>query len=119
MVEDVGEDGEAREGAAVIAVVGGSSQVGELEALGFFWGQSGPFQWGSSRVGEGARRPVTLTSGTPCEAVSVEIWRAAVSGHNLGAHMLGLDVIFFKLRVYVLIRVQMAIAANCGMLSQI
>ena len=62
---------------------------------------------------------MTLTSGTPCEAVSVEIWCAAVSGHNLGAQMLGLDVIFFKLRVYVLIRVQMAIAANCGMLSQI
>ena len=49
--------GEAREGAAVIAAVGGRSRVGEVEALGFFWGQSGPFQWGSSRVGEGARRP--------------------------------------------------------------
>ena len=97
----------------MIAAVGGeSSRVGEMEALGFFWGQSG-------RVGEGARRPVTLTSGTPCEAYSVEIWRVAVSGHNLGAQMLGLDVNFLKLGVYVLIRVQMAIAANCGIFSQI
>ena len=52
MVEDVGEDGEAREGAAVIAVVGGSSQVGEVEALGFFGGRVVPF---SGEVAEWAR----------------------------------------------------------------